>query len=304
MRSMKHVEKLVKNAAIHSKPDVNQVVLRDLLKEFPEKKAQKPALSQTNIGRIIMKTRIAKLAAAAVIIMAAVSGIHLFTGSGASVALGEVKAAMQKIDWVHTTAEGTRLEGWFAFESKIIVEQQEDGTITYIDFGQNRQFYYDRRAEMLKVSKIVPDEVFGPGFEGPFFERYDNAFEFLADTAKLIRAEGGKFKQSHGEYKGTNVLIWELSHKAPGYGSLDAEGNIAEAPREEYGHEMIKVFIDAEKHLPLAINSKFVKDGKLVHETHTNLEYPDAGPKDIYDLGVPEATKIVNETQQPQNKAK
>jgi hypothetical protein len=277
---------------------VNQAVLSDLLKELPKTGEQKSALSEPNIWRIIMKNRITKLAAAGVVIVILSAGIYLFTGSGTSVALGQVKAAMEKIDWVHSSSEGISLEGWFAFESKVIIEKQEDGTINYFNFRRNRQYFYDPGTETIEIVKIVPEDVFAAGFEDPFFKRYDGPFEFLVDTAKLIRAEGGKFRQITGEYEGKKVVIWELSHNNSGYCSIDVDGQRVVVPREEYGDEMITVFIDAEKHLPLLIKTKFVKNGKLEYEIQTRLEYPEVGPKDIYDLGVPKSVKVVDKTQQ------
>jgi hypothetical protein len=70
MKSTKKVEKLIKNAAIHSRPEVNQSVLNDLLKELPEAGEQKSASAWSHIRRKIMKSSITKLAAAAAIIFA------------------------------------------------------------------------------------------------------------------------------------------------------------------------------------------------------------------------------------------
>jgi tetratricopeptide (TPR) repeat protein len=70
MRTSEDIEKLIKNAAIHSNPDVNQVVLRDLLKEFDNAQEQKSTVTQPSERRIIMKSPITKLAVAAVIIVA------------------------------------------------------------------------------------------------------------------------------------------------------------------------------------------------------------------------------------------
>lgn len=298
MRRAKNIKKIIKNAAIYSNAEMNQAVLRNLLTELPEVEEQTPALAGLNIRRIIMKSPITKLAAAGIVIVILSAGIYLFTGSGTSVALGQVKAAMEKVDWVHSSSEGTSLEGWYAFESEVIIEKQEDGTINYFNFKRNRQYLYDPGTETIEITKIVPEEVFAAGFEGPFFERYDGPFEFFADTAKLIQAEGGKFRQSTGEYEGKKVVIWELSNKSTGYHSINVDGQMAEAPREEYGDEMIKVFIDAEKHLPILIKTKFIKNGNIEYAIQTRLEYPEAGPKDIYDLGVPKSAKVADKTRQ------
>ena len=63
MRPTKNIEKIIKNAAIHSDEEVNQAVLRDLLRELPEAGEQKPALAVPNIRRAIMKTPVTELAA-------------------------------------------------------------------------------------------------------------------------------------------------------------------------------------------------------------------------------------------------
>jgi len=81
MNSPENIEKLIKNAVIHSNPDVNQAVLKDLLQQFDNTREQKPAVMQPNIRRTIMKSPILKLAAAAVIIALVVLGLFEFTGT-------------------------------------------------------------------------------------------------------------------------------------------------------------------------------------------------------------------------------
>jgi hypothetical protein len=298
MNSAEKIKRLFAKSDVRVNSKLDDRIINDALTAIDKFEKSEPISVEPNIWRIIMKNRITKLATAGIVIVILSAGIYLFTDSGTSVALGQVKAAMEKIDWVHSSSEGTSLEGWFAFESKVIIEKQEDGTINYFNFRDNRQYFYDPGTETIEIAKIVPEDVFAAGFEDPFFKRYDGPFEYLADTAKLIRAEGGKFMQSTGEYEGKKVVIWDLSHKNPGYYSIDVNSQMVEAPREEYGDEMIKVFIDAKKHLPLLIKTKFVKNGKLEYETHTRLEYPEVGPKDIYDLGVPKSAQIADRTQQ------
>ena len=81
MRSHKNVEKLIKNTAIHSNPDMNQAVLKKLLQQFENVQEQKPIVTQPNIRRTIMKNRITKLATAAVIIVLVVLGLFEFIGT-------------------------------------------------------------------------------------------------------------------------------------------------------------------------------------------------------------------------------
>jgi len=84
MNSPENIEKLIKNAAIHSNPDVNQAVLKEFLQQFDDARERKPAVTQPNIRRTIMKSPIIKLATTAVIITVITLGLFEFIGTGNS----------------------------------------------------------------------------------------------------------------------------------------------------------------------------------------------------------------------------
>jgi len=90
MRSLENVKMLIRNAEMHSDPEANQAVLKDLLHQFDRTQTQKPTVTQPNIRRTIMKSSIPKLAAAAVIVLAALIAMNQLVGSAGSVAWGEV----------------------------------------------------------------------------------------------------------------------------------------------------------------------------------------------------------------------
>ena len=75
MNSPENIEKLIKNTAIHSNPDMNQAVLNELIQKFENIETQKPITTLTNIRRTIMKNTITKLATAAVVIALVVLGL-------------------------------------------------------------------------------------------------------------------------------------------------------------------------------------------------------------------------------------
>lgn len=97
MNSPKNLEKLIKNAVIHSNHDVNQAVLKELLHQFNNTQEQKPAVTQPNIRRKIMKSHITKLAAAAAVIAVVVLGLFEFidTNSGSGVVWADVARKVQ-----------------------------------------------------------------------------------------------------------------------------------------------------------------------------------------------------------------
>jgi len=96
MNSQENTEKLIKNAVLHSNPDVNQAVLKELLQQFNSTPEQKPVDTQPNIRRTIMKNPIIKLAAAAAIIIAVTLSMHLWNKSTPSAyAFEQTVEAMQ-----------------------------------------------------------------------------------------------------------------------------------------------------------------------------------------------------------------
>lgn len=88
MKSLKNIKKIVTKFNVKPRPEMRSKVLDEAL----EIQKNKQSTSDAYIWRIIMKSKIAKLAAAAVIIIAVLIGVNQFTGSidGASVAWGEV----------------------------------------------------------------------------------------------------------------------------------------------------------------------------------------------------------------------
>ena len=93
MRSAENIEKLVKNLDldIDTNTEIDRVILSELLEAQEKSKEIYSALAKPNIRRIIMKSRITKLAAAAVLIIGVLVGLR-FVGNpfAASVTFAEV----------------------------------------------------------------------------------------------------------------------------------------------------------------------------------------------------------------------
>jgi hypothetical protein len=98
MNSQENIENLIKNAAIHSNPDVNRTVLKELLQQFDNVETQKPAVALPKKRRIIMKSSMTKLAAAVTIIIAVILVLYLTDGPDVTtVALGEALQNVEKM---------------------------------------------------------------------------------------------------------------------------------------------------------------------------------------------------------------
>ncbi len=92
MKTDDDMKKIVKRLQFKAGDQVRKRILDDVLMAHEENKKTKSASAEQNIWRIIMKSRITKLATAAVILVAILIGINQFGGSidGTSVAWADV----------------------------------------------------------------------------------------------------------------------------------------------------------------------------------------------------------------------
>ena len=81
MKPAENIKRLIKNARIKTNPMVNEAVFKDLINELDKSESIPLTVTQLNVWRIIMKKRITKLAAAAVVIIAVVLSITLLDKS-------------------------------------------------------------------------------------------------------------------------------------------------------------------------------------------------------------------------------
>ena len=98
MRPSENIEKLVKNINIDTNASIDEEVLDELVEAFEKSKVKKTSAIEQNIWRIIMKSKITKLAAAAVIIGAVILGLNITGGPDiASVTWAEVIEKVEQI---------------------------------------------------------------------------------------------------------------------------------------------------------------------------------------------------------------
>jgi len=220
---------------------------------------------------IIMKSRITKLAAAAVIIVVALIGVQRLgvPVDGAATALAQVAEAMKKVNWMHVVnkSSGGDTEEWYSFESRLSAIEK-DGEVTYWDYGKDiKKYIYDPDANTITICDIS-GESFALGTETP-----------LGMIERLIEMEqqrGAKLIRKAGQYEQIQAEIWEVTRP---------QGDAVET---------IQLFIDINRHLPLMVKVRYVdSSGAIAYEGDVRFEYPESGPRNIYDLGVPKTAKVV-----------
>jgi hypothetical protein len=80
MRPAEKIKKLFVKSNVTVSPEFNNRIINDAFRAFEKSRKTKSAALQPSVWRIIMKSRIIKLAAAAVIIIAVLAGIYFTTG--------------------------------------------------------------------------------------------------------------------------------------------------------------------------------------------------------------------------------
>ncbi len=118
MRPTENIEKLIKNTNIETNATTDKAVLGDIVKAFEESKKLAPsevegkesAITQPNIWRIIMKSKIVKLTAAVVVF---VIGLFFLIGDGQQTLYAQILKALEQVRTLHAVIKEYRDGQWF-----------------------------------------------------------------------------------------------------------------------------------------------------------------------------------------------
>ncbi len=144
MRSMDNMEEaLKKKLSFTASTTLHDRILDDVL-EAQEDSKTKSALSRPKIRRIIMKSPITKLAAAAVIIIAVLIVINQLGTNGSSFVWADVAESFDSVPFVHITVyighdtpvETKRIEIWKSVDSRVRVD--EGNTVFFADLSNDK----------------------------------------------------------------------------------------------------------------------------------------------------------------------
>lgn len=199
------IEKAVRDFCIIKKSDVettfemDERIINDALQAHKKSQKLQRAGLQPNIRRIIMKSRIIKLAAAAVIIIAVLFGLK-FTGGPdmGNNAWGNVIRRAAQVDYMHVywlKSRGDTLfrqfEAWYAHGK--LVMRGDKGGMTYDD-GQTKQTFDEQG---MRVGK-----------EPSFFAEGKTFLELF--TADLLSDKNEQLSRQTPTSVGDDFLIYEV----------------------------------------------------------------------------------------------
>ena len=236
MRPTENIEKLVKNINIDTNAKMDEEVLGEVVKAFEKSKGKKTSAIEQNIWRIIMKSKITKLAAAAVIIVAVILSIT-FLDKSVTPAYG-IEQTIEAFKNVHSVyVEATnRNEKVIPYNIKMWARRGEDGKFFFGDFRQESSYgdtivanemenltycYYPSTKEVY-IYEGLTETI------GSFLDI--NFFLYLQEEMKDVKMEYGKDEVTGKEivslsFRGTEkyqkssgkcgVIIFDLESKLP-----------------------------------------------------------------------------------------
>ena len=157
MKSAEYIKRLIENAKIKINPEVKKAALSELINELEKTKKTSSAKLKPDIRRIIMNSRIIKLASAAIILIVVLVGINQFSGGNAAFAdvLGYFQKHSYTFDLEGLTTKPIHAKVWelgrIRLDFPTTVDAGDISSITDLNTGRTLLlFHQDKTAAMKK----------------------------------------------------------------------------------------------------------------------------------------------------------
>jgi hypothetical protein len=289
MKSEDKVRKLIDKSKVETSPETDMRILGNAMEHMDKLRQERVAGARPDIWRNIMNRPITKLAAAAVIILVVMIGLNHFISSidGTSVVFAKMAEAIEKESCVHLVLTETHRgkeqllrEFWLLLESGNMHEKHPDGTVTFVDSQNKREYIYNPG-----IGKIFVIEAAGPVRRSKnkyFFEEITSADALLPTIIGQLPENQMVVKQ--GRYEGADVNIYEAQLPERKFGSA---GNL---------QRKVEIIADSFTSLPVYLSIQAGdSNGTVFSERTASFDYPEYAPVDIYDLGVPESAVVTED---------
>jgi hypothetical protein len=227
-------------------------------------------------GGTIMRSRITKLAAAAVIAIGVMIGISYLEDSSEfnQAAWGQMLESMEKMPWVYVSKEieppilYDAIKRWRCFDPSIKIYQYTDGIITYSDYSTGHAYYYNPKDNTITISPVT-EKYNVPGPKSPF--------EIVTEFFEMANERGAEIKHKYSRVDSKQVEIIESEYVT----SLRICCT-----------QMIR---DIEQNLLISSRTTILKpDTNKKITIITTYDYPESGPGDIYEAGAPKNIEVID----------
>jgi len=156
MKPAENIKRLIKNTKIKTNPAVNEAVLTDLLNKLDKSKSEHSADIRPNVWRIIMKSRIAKFAIAAVIIIIAAIGITFLEKTSKPVwAVSQTIEALKNIRSATAVCEYTQDN--FTVDAKVSIKANPNKQYSFDVYGEADEYIcMIRNSTVTSSRRLIP----------------------------------------------------------------------------------------------------------------------------------------------------
>jgi len=282
-------DKLLGKFAEAMQPTITRLESR-VIEAIADSRSGKSA-GRVSVWTTILKSRAAKFAAAAVVILALALVIERSNRrlDVTAPAFAEMVEAMGKVAWVHKVEtkrirDKGRYEEWvfynYSYKAKLVFKRSDEGDFSCQDYRNCTETFYDREADTVVIG-------YRPEYYDPWWRPTPQS---LVEQWKKDFEKGGTVVTHQiGTYEGVD---------ADTYCSTDY-GTTKQGSR--YVASEFILIVDRNSHRPLATSFKFwMSDGTLDTDTDTKYSYPEKGPADIYELGCPKTAKVFDNSPTPE----
>jgi hypothetical protein len=280
------IESQLRECVSDTLPPEVEVLLRVRLAEFRSRLSAREAAAAIpgRRARLIASWKLGLTCAAAGLLVAAL-GLLLWPRTS----LADVAAALLQQSWVHLrTASGTvgESEFWYSPDRNIAAMRRPNSTI-YLDYRLQLVDSYDTK------EKVVYHALMAGGYYGP-----PDAGATVEALATLVRA--GRLPENplvHLDFLGTRRTTMRVLDQRmekiteAGHNWLDYRLTVADPSFEQPLRWFFRA--DPATKLPALCRA----DGQFAGKPATieiRIDYPERGPADIYDLGVPRTAQRVD----------
>ncbi len=233
------------------------------------------------------RARTVRLGATAAVLLAGLLLLMHF-GDGSvdlsNTALAQVAEAMNSVPWVHlqTTmvmdGRTRHFEAWLSNPLQISADREPGRLVTWYEVAARRRATYDPQGNRIVISyasRPSTGDVINPSAPIDVFGKQHDA----GDT---------KVTCERRQYDGVDVDIYE----AVEYAGRDAQ---------RYLRARHRLIADRTRHLILASEQYYYDlDGTVSNSDSTRWDYPQDGPRNIYDVGAPASAKVLDYSPSPE----
>ena len=291
MSSAEKIKKLFAKSEVTVNSKVDDRIVGDALTAFDESEKTKSLSAEPNLWRMIMKSRITKLAAAAVIIIAVMLGINYIGGSpdGASVAfaLEHAVEALKHVENKHmvmrTIEPHNRYEFWtkYSEDGRVIARRIESPGERLTVFADGVTYKY-APAYDRNTDRIVKDD---SKVSIHSKKTIDDPPGYVEQMATKVAEEGGVITtkiETDGE-NGEKVIVATITLE-----------NMHLKP-DKLGDVEAEIVFDAETKLPIRAREYHIENGQNKLKACYEFSYNEKLAEDLFKFEIPEGVKVIDQ---------